>query len=135
MSALKHRLWVLARTAPARRFYQIRTIYVLSRNMKTTRILNPKVFIFFAVKFSIYLNRHVFVMPTRTKHIFRIKDASELRAKLRSCKTRPRGYKTFFMLISAEHGISLLVNMKMPTIVGIFIFICKTFSCSAIFSK
>ena len=57
---------------------------------------------------------------------------------------RPRGYKTFFMLNSAEHEIcpnnksqitnnctllsmkiSLLINMKMPTIVGIFIFISR----------
>ena len=60
----------------------------------------------------------------------------------------PRGYKTFFMLNSAEHEIfhanksqitnnckfflakhdmktSLLINMKMPTIVGIFIFIIR----------
>ena len=53
----------------------------------------------------------------------------------------PRGYKTFFMLNSAEHEnfsankyenannscmkISLLINMKMPTIVGIFLFISR----------
>ena len=36
---------------------------------------------------------------------------------------RPRGYKHFFMLNSAEMKISLLINMKMPTKVGIFIFI------------
>ena len=30
----KHRLWVLVRTASARRFYRIPTIYVLSKNMK-----------------------------------------------------------------------------------------------------
>ena len=61
---------------------------------------------------------------------------------------RPRGYKKIFMLNSAEHEIcpanksqitnngkffhsklsmkiSLLINMKMPTIVGIFIFISR----------
>ena len=32
--------------------------------------------------------------------------------------TRPRGYKTFFMLNSTEHGICLLINVKM-LIVGI----------------
>ena len=62
----------------------------------------------------------------------------------KQCTPWPRGYKTFFMLNSAEHEIcpvnksqitnnckfflsmtfSLLINMKMPTIVGIFIFIC-----------
>ena len=30
---------------------------------------------------------------------------------------------------------SLLINMKMPTIVGIFIFISREISCSTIFSK
>ena len=29
------------------------------------------------------------------------------------------GYKTFFMLNSAEHDFILLINVKMPTIVGI----------------
>ena len=37
--------------------------------------------------------------------------------------TRPRGNKTFPMLNSAEHEIILLINVKMPTIVGIFTFI------------
>ena len=32
---------------------------------------------------------------------------------------RPRGYKTFSVLRSAEHEIILLINVKMPTIVGI----------------
>ena len=31
----------------------------------------------------------------------------------------PRGYKTFSMLISAEHEFILLINVKMLTIVGI----------------
>ena len=34
ISAQKHRLWVFVRTASARRFYRVPTIYVLSRNMK-----------------------------------------------------------------------------------------------------
>ena len=46
----------------------------------------------------------------------------------------PRGYKKFFMLSLAEHEFSLLINMKMPTNIGIFIFI-REFSCSAMFSK
>ena len=36
-----------------------------------------------------------------------------------------RGYKTFFMLNSAEHENFSVINMKMPTIVGIFIFISR----------
>ena len=38
ISAQKHRLWVLVRTASERRFYQVLTIYVLSRNMKNIRL-------------------------------------------------------------------------------------------------
>ena len=38
------------------------TIYVLSRNMKNIRSFYLKIFIFLMVKFSVYLNRHVFVM-------------------------------------------------------------------------
>ena len=40
--------------------------------------------------------------------------------------TRPRGYKTFFMLNSAEHKFILLINVKMPTIAdGILTFISR----------
>ena len=62
-------------------------------------------------------------------------------AEVRRYKLRPRCYKTFFMLNSTEHEIcpankqlhynklsmklSLFINMKMPTIVGIFIFISR----------
>ena len=53
ISAQKHRLWVLVRTPSL--------IYVLSKNMKTTRIFHLKDH-FLVVKFSIYLNRRVFVM-------------------------------------------------------------------------
>ena len=62
ISAQKHRLWVLVRTASARRFYRVPTIYVLSRNMKNIRFFYLKIFLFLVVKFSIYLNRCVFVM-------------------------------------------------------------------------
>ena len=40
-------------------------------------------------------------------------------------ETRPRGYKAFFLLISAEHGFVLLINVKMPRIVAILSFILK----------
>ena len=56
ISAQKHRLWVLVRTA------SIPTIYVLSRKMKNIRIFYPKIAIFLVVKFSVYLKRRVFVM-------------------------------------------------------------------------
>ena len=38
ISAQKHRLWVLVRTASPRRFLRVPTIYVLSRNMKNIRV-------------------------------------------------------------------------------------------------
>ena len=36
--------------------------------------------------------------------------------------TLARGYKTFFMLNSTEHKFIMLMNVKMPTIVGILTF-------------
>ena len=53
ISAQKHRLWVLVRTASP--------IYVLSRNMKNISFLSEN-FQFLEIKFSIYLNRRVLVM-------------------------------------------------------------------------
>ena len=39
---------------------------------------------------------------------------------------RPRGYKTFFMLISTEHeNYPALKNVKMPSMVGISTFISR----------
>ena len=69
ISAEKHRLWVLVRTASLRRFQREPTIYVLRRNMKNIRIFYLKIFSFLVVKFSVYLNRHVFVMVSPWKHI------------------------------------------------------------------
>ena len=34
---------------------------------------------------------------------------------------RPKGYKTFFMLNSAELEIYPVINVRMPTIVGIYL--------------
>ena len=62
ISAQNHRLWVLVRTASSRQFYRVPTIYVLSRNKKKYQNFYLKIFIFMVVKFSVYLNRHVFVM-------------------------------------------------------------------------
>ena len=42
-----HRLWVLVRTALARRFYSVPTIYVLSKNKKNIKYFLLKIFIFF----------------------------------------------------------------------------------------
>ena len=40
-------------------------------------------------------------------------------------ETWPRGYITFYMLNSAEYEINLLINNKMPTIIGILTFISR----------
>ena len=58
----KHRLCVLVRTASTKRLIRVPTIYVLSRSIKNIRIFYLKIFIFLVVKFSVYLNRHVFVV-------------------------------------------------------------------------
>ena len=44
------------------RFERVPTVYVLSRNRTNVRIFLFENFPFLVVKFSIYLNRHVFVM-------------------------------------------------------------------------
>ena len=46
ISAQKHRLWVIVRTASSRWFLRVPTIYVLSRNVKNIRIFYLKIFIF-----------------------------------------------------------------------------------------
>ena len=46
-------------------------------------------------------------------------------AIFKGVRTWPRGYKTFFMLNSAEHKIYPAHNVKMPTIVGILTFISR----------
>ena len=46
ISAQKHRLWVLVRTASPRRFWRVPIIYDLSRTMKNIRNFYLKIFIF-----------------------------------------------------------------------------------------
>ena len=54
--ALKHRLWVLVRTA------SVPTIYVLSKNKKNIKKFHLKIIIFTAVKNCSILYRRVFIM-------------------------------------------------------------------------
>ena len=61
ISALKLRLWVIVRTTSSVQFLRVLTICVLSINMKKILILSEN-FHFLVVKFSVYLNRYVFVM-------------------------------------------------------------------------
>ena len=58
--ALKHRLWVLVRTA------SIPTIYVLSKNMKIVKIFRLKIVIFTALKNRCMLDGRDFVMEKYT---------------------------------------------------------------------
>ena len=59
--ASKHRLWVLVRTASARRFLRVPTIYVLSKNKKNI-IFSDEIFNFFILKNLCILHGQVFVM-------------------------------------------------------------------------
>ena len=66
ISAQKHRLWVLVRTASPRQFERVHTIYVFEQKYEKyqrfyLRILSEN-FQLLEVKLSIYLNRRVFVM-------------------------------------------------------------------------
>ena len=60
--ALKHRLWVLIRTASLRRFQRVPKIYVLSKNKKNIKKNHRKISIFTAVKNRCLLHGRVFVM-------------------------------------------------------------------------
>ena len=62
---LKHRMWVLVRTASSRRLERVPTIYILSRYMKNIRIFICKFSVFGGEIFSINLNKRVFVMLVR----------------------------------------------------------------------
>ena len=79
-------------------------------------------FHFLVVKFSAYLNRRVFVM-IRLYVLLKTLDPwipTKCHAKILircAAWSRPRGYKTFFVLISAEHENFSANNMKMPTTV------------------
>ena len=74
ISAQKHKLWVIFRTASARRFWRVPTIYVLSRNMKNIRVFYLKIFSFWRWNFSIYLNRRVFVMKQKKLDSYFLRD-------------------------------------------------------------
>ena len=58
----KHRLWVLVRTASARRFLRVPTINVLSKHIKINQIFPMKFSIFNAEKYLCILHGQVFVM-------------------------------------------------------------------------
>ena len=60
--ALKHRLWVLVRTASMRRFKRVPTIYVLSKNKKMSHFFHLKIQVFTSVKYCSILHGRVFVI-------------------------------------------------------------------------
>ena len=68
ISAQKHRLWALE--PPRRGGSSVPTIYVLSRNMKNIRAFFSDFFHCLVVKFSVYLNRRVFIMKKVYKRVF-----------------------------------------------------------------
>ena len=67
--ALKHRLWVLVRTASPRRFLCVPTIYVLSKNKKNNKNFLLKIFIFCAFKNLCILHGQVFIMIFSEIHL------------------------------------------------------------------
>ena len=113
ISTQKHWLWY-SLEPPRRAVLTSITMYVLTRNMKNIRIfyLIFFFFLFLVVKFSVYLNRHVFVMwftrCVETTALFSYVRAAVIRA-------RPMhvDHKTFILLprymchsssLSSPHG-------------------------------
>ena len=67
--AKKHRLWVLVRTTPLKKFYRVTTIYDLSRNMKKYQSFYLKIFPLWRWNFLYIWYRRVFVMKSKEKEI------------------------------------------------------------------
>ena len=104
ISAQKHRLWVLVRTAlPTHNL-------CFSRNKKNIRYFLSENFQFLEVKFSIYLNRRVFVMTdsigscdvsltwkrtsSQISHIFLNWSCIRMKARFRASQTSSNGINT-----------------------------------------
>ena len=78
-----------------KRLYRVPTIYVLSRNKKNIRKLSEKCS-FFVVKFSVYLNRLVFVLVNN-------KD-QDLRKKPHNLKLRKHAYPNILKISPPKTG-------------------------------
>ena len=124
-SALKHRSWVLVRTASVRRFKRVPTIFVLSKNKKNITVFHLKIIIFTAEKYCNLLHRHVCVMlgfltrallvslETQRHHICseqqkRRSDCANAQADLRLCcshicKNRPSYHCTIASMNEMLH--------------------------------
>ena len=64
----KQRLWVNVRTASSRRSNEYPQSMFWAEIWKNVRIFVSEIFHFLVVKFSVYLNRHVFVMEDWSDH-------------------------------------------------------------------
>ena len=112
ISAQKHRLWVLVRTASPP------TIYVLSRKKKYQIFLSAN-FPFLAVKVSIYFNRRVFVMTQKchnheaqpSQGIKRRRNEEQIRTK-----QTPYNYKTIDKQVkkNCNRGTALKLSVGKP---------------------
>ena len=65
---------------------------------------------------------HIKVILWKMSIIINILDIGTGRSATSTKHGQARAYKTFFMLNSIEHEIFLLLNVKMPTVVGILTF-------------
>ena len=64
----KHRLWVLVRTASARRFKRVPTIYVLSKIRKNIKNFHLNIIICTAVRYCSILHGHICVMENHNRN-------------------------------------------------------------------
>ena len=84
--------------------------------MKNIRFFLSENFPFLVLRFSIYLNRRVFVKALQR---------TAIRPHKEQATPGPEVIKHFSCLFQLSIKFSLLINMKMPTIVGIFIFMSR----------
>ena len=103
--------------------------------MKNIRIFLSENFRFLVVNVSVYLNRHVFVMESNSWCTLILREQFLCRLDPSLVTPCPEVIKLFSCSTQLSMKFSLLINMKMPTIVGIFIFISREIFMLSMLSK
>ena len=115
ISAQKHSLWVLVRTAVA--VLTSTTIYVLSRIIKISDFLS-ETFHSLVVEFSVYLNRYVLVMlwflhTLQKTRLFKYINILKI-SPLKNWKFSDNISDIFFLYFCSQHTLWVLVTTASP---------------------
>ena len=114
ISAPKHILWILMRTALERRFSRVPSIYILSQNMQRNIRIWSENFQFLVVKISIYLNRRVFVMKEKINRL-RIDFTKSIKMSINVKKDKQCLYPTTPQKTHDRNNKQCLLDTSTPT--------------------